>query len=178
MVSYQCNSTISILLHFRVETCEYGVKEKRGGSESKNSSFRWQNPRNYFFGSKVISYIDFLHKRRTVNATYHCQITGEPKLTYRRRRRDFLIRTVLLLHNQCSTFFSDIYSEKVGGNKFWNTLPRTQTFRYINIAIRRRTTLWGFWCLCANGLRPSPLSSFYKKLIKNLPSHWKNVILN
>lgn len=44
---------ISISLGFRVETCEYGVKEKWRGSESKNSSFCWQNPCNCFFGTKT-----------------------------------------------------------------------------------------------------------------------------
>lgn len=66
----------------------------------------------FFFGAKGISCIDFFHKRRTVNATYHCQIINEQKLVYRRKKPDFHIRNVCFFCTINTRLFIAIFNQK------------------------------------------------------------------
>ena len=50
-----------------------------------------------FWDRRGILLIDFLLERSTVNAVYYCQLLDEVKLAYRRKRRDMLIRSAILL---------------------------------------------------------------------------------
>lgn len=74
-----------------------------------------------FFDFKGVSHIDFLYKRRTVNAAYYCQLLDETKLAYRRKRRTSPIRNIILLHDNARLHTAAQTRQKIE-DLFWNTL--------------------------------------------------------
>lgn len=74
-----------------------------------------------FFDFKGVLLIDFLHERRTVNAAYYCQLLDNARTAYRRKRRGFPIRDVILLQDNARPHTAALSMTKIE-TLSWTTL--------------------------------------------------------
>lgn len=74
-----------------------------------------------FFDFKGVLIIDFLHERRTVNAAYYSQLLDHTKAAYRRKRRGFPIKDVILLQDNARPHTAALTNEKLEALS-WTTL--------------------------------------------------------
>jgi len=84
--------------------------------------------------SLTVLLVDFLHERRTVNAAYYCKLLQETKLAYRRKRRQFPIREVILLHDNARPHTANLTREKVE-DMHWTTLDTLPTVQIYPLVI-------------------------------------------
>ena len=83
--------------------------------------FFWEVLSTFFWDCRCTLLVDFLHQRRAVNVAYYCQLLDEVKLAYRRKRRDMLVRSAILLRDNARSHTAALKREKLD-EIHWKTL--------------------------------------------------------
>lgn len=100
---------------------EWRKKGETGPVKAKSRLSAGKVLATVFFDQRGLLHLDFLHERRTINATYYCQILTEVRLAYRRKRRDLPMRKVILLHDNARPHTAALTVQKLE-QLGWETL--------------------------------------------------------
>jgi histone-lysine N-methyltransferase SETMAR len=156
--------------------------------ESQVTAVSWQGHGNCFFGTAWLVAYDFLHERWTINAAYYCEVLGEVRQAYRRKRRDLSMREVILLQDNARLHTAALIQlklEQLG----WKTLERPpyspdlsscdfHVFCPLNEALggQRFNDDAGVEAYVCSWLQTRP-TSFYEDGISKLPIRWEKCVL-
>jgi hypothetical protein len=66
-----------------------------------------------FWDWKGVLLVDFLHKCRTVNGAYYCQLLDNVKAAYKTKRHGKPIRNVVLLHDNAQPHTAVLTQDKL-----------------------------------------------------------------
>lgn len=173
--------------------------------ESKRSSMEWRRKNEagpvkaktklsagkilatVFWDYRGVVFVDFLEERRTINATYYCELLDKVKTSYRSKRRGVPIRSVLLLHDNARPHTAALTKDKLT-KMHWTTIEHApyspdlspcdyHLFGPLKEALggqqfQNNEEVKQFVC---NWLRTRP-TSFYNKGIQKLPIRWQKCV--